>query len=86
MGGAGTVLLKNVNNTLPLRAPANIGVYGNDAGDLLNGLYPQSGVATNPLGFEYGILVSYPSKLSAPVKGADKIQCRLLVEGVGRVA
>jgi beta-glucosidase len=34
-----TILLKNKNSTLPLRAPKNIGVFGNDAADLVNGLY-----------------------------------------------
>jgi beta-glucosidase len=51
LGAAGIVLLKNVNNTLPLKAPKNIGVYGNDAGDLTNGLLAQSN-------FEYGVLAS----------------------------
>lgn len=36
----GTVLLKNENSTLPLtNATRNIGVFGNDAADLVNGLY-----------------------------------------------
>ncbi|TKA55684.1 putative beta-glucosidase G [Cryomyces minteri] len=39
LGAAGTVLLKNINNALPLRAPKNIAVFGNDAGDLTRGLY-----------------------------------------------
>lgn len=39
LGAAGTVLLKNVNNALPLRAPKNIGVFGNDAADVTRGLY-----------------------------------------------
>jgi beta-glucosidase len=39
LGSAGTVLLKNTNNTLPLKAPATIGVFGNDAGDVVDGLY-----------------------------------------------
>lgn len=39
LGAAGTVLLKNVNNTLPLKAPGTIGVFGNDAGDVVDGLY-----------------------------------------------
>ncbi|TKA81302.1 putative beta-glucosidase G [Cryomyces minteri] len=39
LGAAGTVLLKNVNNALPLRTPKNIAVFGNDAGDLTRGLY-----------------------------------------------
>ena len=30
---AGTVLLKNLNNILPLKKPRNIGVFGNDAAD-----------------------------------------------------
>ena len=36
LGAAGTVLL---NDTLPLSAPAAIGVFGNDASDVVNGLY-----------------------------------------------
>ncbi|KAF2141158.1 glycoside hydrolase family 3 protein [Aplosporella prunicola CBS 121167] len=39
IGAAGTVLLKNTNNTLPLSQPANIGVFGNDAADVSEGLY-----------------------------------------------
>lgn len=34
----GTVLLKNVNATLPLQNPSNIGVFGNDAADITQGL------------------------------------------------
>ncbi|KAH8753108.1 beta-glucosidase [Diaporthe sp. PMI_573] len=41
MGAAGTVLLKN-NNTLPLKTPKVIGVFGNDAGDFTNGFYRPS--------------------------------------------
>ncbi|TLD18363.1 DNA mismatch repair protein Msh6 [Venturia nashicola] len=39
LGSAGTVLLKNTENALPLKAPKNIAVYGNDAGDLTQGPY-----------------------------------------------
>ncbi|PMD28781.1 glycoside hydrolase family 3 protein [Hyaloscypha variabilis F] len=54
LGAAGTVLLKNTNSTLPLRAPMNIGVFGNDAIDPTNGLtWPQSEPQT---GFEFGTL------------------------------
>lgn len=42
MGAAGTVLLKNVNDTLPLRTPKVIGVFGNDAGDFTNGFFRPS--------------------------------------------
>jgi beta-glucosidase len=51
LGAAGIVLLKNVNNTLPLKAPKNIGVYGNDAGDLTNGLLANGN-------YEYGVLAA----------------------------
>lgn len=50
LGAAGTVLLKNVNGTLPLKSPKNVAVLGNAAGEITNGLYPQS---TN---YEYGCL------------------------------
>ncbi|KAF3009784.1 hypothetical protein E8E13_009939 [Curvularia kusanoi] len=39
LGAAGTVLLKNSNGTLPLKAPKNIGVFGNDAADFTRGEY-----------------------------------------------
>ncbi|KAL2840287.1 glycosyl hydrolase family 3 N terminal domain-containing protein [Aspergillus pseudoustus] len=32
-----TVLLKNINNALPLKAPRYIGIFGNDAGEIQNG-------------------------------------------------
>lgn len=54
LGAAGTVLLKNVNKTLPLKAPKNVAVYGNDAADLTNGLYFAN--LASDLGFEYGVL------------------------------
>lgn len=38
MGAAASVLLKNVNNTLPLRSPRNIGIFGNVAAALSGGL------------------------------------------------
>lgn len=44
-------MLKNEDNALPLKAPKNIGVFGNDAGDLTNGL-----LASN--NYEYGVLAS----------------------------
>ncbi|KAI1123205.1 glycoside hydrolase family 3 protein [Nemania abortiva] len=53
IGSAGTVLLKNVNGTLPLKSVSNVGIFGNDAG------YPTIGsvfldIGTHPEGFEYG--------------------------------
>ncbi|WQF85900.1 Putative glycoside hydrolase, family 3, glycoside hydrolase family 3 domain, immunoglobulin [Colletotrichum destructivum] len=38
LGAEATVLLKNVNGTLPLGNPTNIGVFGNDAADPADGL------------------------------------------------
>ncbi|KAF1831336.1 avenacinase [Decorospora gaudefroyi] len=37
LGAAGTVLLKNTNGALPLKQPMNVGVFGNDAADFING-------------------------------------------------
>jgi beta-glucosidase len=54
LGAAGTVLLKNTNNALPLNKPRNIAVFGNDAGDPENGLYTLS--LTGNGDFEYGHL------------------------------
>lgn len=56
LGAGGIVLLKNVNNTLPLKAPKNIGVFGNDAGDLTDGLYFGGDSDLLNIGFEYGVL------------------------------
>jgi len=50
-GSAGTVLLKNTNNALPLKAPKSIAVFGNDAGDDAQGFY-------NQVNFEYGTLTA----------------------------
>ncbi|KAF7597152.1 hypothetical protein BBP40_009490 [Aspergillus hancockii] len=48
-GAAATILLKNENNALPLKAPKSIAVFGNDAGDDTEGFYNQDD-------FEYGTL------------------------------
>ncbi|KAM3151346.1 putative beta-glucosidase G [Botrytis cinerea] len=54
IGSAGTVLLKNTNNILPLSKPLNIGVFGNSAPDPTDGLtWPQSDLQT---GFDIGTL------------------------------
>lgn len=39
IGAESSILLKNMNSTLPLKAPLNIGVFGNDATDSSDGLY-----------------------------------------------
>ncbi|KAK5130730.1 hypothetical protein LTR08_001717 [Meristemomyces frigidus] len=56
LGAAGVVLLKNVDNALPLKAPKNIGVFGNDAGDLTDGLYFAGDPDITNQGFEFGVL------------------------------
>ncbi|KAK2627380.1 hypothetical protein QTJ16_003346 [Diplocarpon rosae] len=50
-GASSTVLLKNINNSLPLQAPRSIAVFGNDAGEDTQGLY-------NQVNFEFGTLVA----------------------------
>ncbi|ORY08615.1 beta-glucosidase [Clohesyomyces aquaticus] len=50
-GAAGTVLLKNENSALPLKAPKVIAIFGNDAGEDTQGLY-------NQVNFEYGTLTA----------------------------
>ncbi|KAL9109649.1 MAG: hypothetical protein Q9227_005686 [Pyrenula ochraceoflavens] len=56
LGAASAVLLKNVNNTLPLKAPKNIGVFGNDAADESDGLYSPADIPSNLFGFNFGAL------------------------------
>lgn len=57
LGAAGTVLLKNINGTLPLRNPTNIGIFGNDAADPSDGIYYEGTAAKSPRpGFEIGTL------------------------------
>lgn len=57
LGAAGTVLLKNTNNVLPLRSPATLGVFGNDAGDVVDGLYFLGSAAVEAQ-FGYGEQIS----------------------------
>ena len=51
-------MLKNVDNALPLKAPKNLGVFGNDAGDLTNGLYSLSGLGLASGNYEFGVLAA----------------------------
>ncbi|KAF1970915.1 hypothetical protein BU23DRAFT_201673 [Bimuria novae-zelandiae CBS 107.79] len=50
-GAAGTVLLKNVNGALPLKAPKNIAVFGNDAAEPTQG-------QLNQQNYEFGNLIA----------------------------
>jgi beta-glucosidase len=51
-GAAGAVLLKNKNGALPLKAPKNIAVFGNDAGA------PTQSSVLNQVNYEYGTLAA----------------------------
>lgn len=55
IGASATVLLKNVNNTLPLKTPKNVGVFGNDAGDITIGLYSLADPDLLNIGYEFGV-------------------------------
>jgi len=52
LGAQAATLLKNVNGALPLKAPKNIGVFGSDAADVVNGLYgfQEEDIGTLPIG------------------------------------
>ena len=54
LGAASAVLLKNTKHTLPLKAPKNIGVFGNDAADFTEGLFPAGGFGN--VGYNIGTL------------------------------
>ncbi|KAK9369477.1 glycosyl hydrolase family 3 N terminal domain-containing protein [Lipomyces kononenkoae] len=79
LAAAGTVLLKNIDNTLPLKAPKTVGVFGNDAGDLINGLYPMSN------NYEYGTLAvgggSGTGRLTYIVSPLDALKDRATGDG-----
>ncbi|KEQ89398.1 hypothetical protein M438DRAFT_308752 [Aureobasidium pullulans EXF-150] len=86
LGSAGTVLLKNVNGALPLKAPKNIAVLGNDAGDILNGEYFSAApYQSNPFGYEYGTLPvgggSGTGRLSYLVDPLTAIKARAAQDG-----
>jgi beta-glucosidase len=55
LGAAGTVLLKNTNGALPLKAPKTIGVFGNDAADLTKGQYSLATMGLNLADGDYDI-------------------------------
>ncbi|KAJ8066955.1 hypothetical protein OCU04_004337 [Sclerotinia nivalis] len=79
LGAAGTVLLKNTNNALPLNAPKRIGIFGNAAGDLTNGLYPHD------KDYEYGCLPvgggSGSGRFSQLISPLEAIKARAAKDG-----
>lgn len=78
-------MLKNSNNTLPLKAPKNIGVFGNDAGDLTNGQYSLADLNLGDGNFEFGILAngggSGAGRLTYVVPPLDAIKRRAQQDG-----
>ncbi|KAI9151309.1 glycosyl hydrolase family 3 N terminal domain-containing [Paramyrothecium foliicola] len=82
IGSAGTVLLKNDNEFLPLSTPKNgkrvsIGVFGNDAGDYTNGLWfsgwePYPGPVYGSLTTGGGAGAGYHSNLVTPLEAIRK--------------
>lgn len=87
LGATSIVLLKNTNNALPLRTPQSIGIFGNDAGDLVDGLYFSGGAYNQPFGYgmfgPFGSL-ALRSTFSFPVTFPD--QCRLTIDRVWHIA
>ncbi|KAL2429490.1 putative beta-glucosidase G [Exophiala dermatitidis] len=85
LGSAGTVLLKNTNNVLPLQSPKSIGVFGNDAGDLVNGEYFSGAAFDNQYGFEYANLPvaggSGTGRLTYLVSPLEALKARAIQDG-----
>jgi beta-glucosidase len=83
LGAASVVLLKNTNNTLPLSAPKVIGVFGNDAADLTDGLYPAGGFGS--VGYNIGTLAvgggSGSARFSYLVSPLEAIKARAAQDG-----
>ncbi|GIJ86472.1 hypothetical protein Asppvi_005361 [Aspergillus pseudoviridinutans] len=80
-GAAGTVLLKNTNNTLPLKSPRIIAVFGNDAEDISRGSAVPLGPAyAPPQGVEMGVQAmgggSGSGRLSYLVSPLDALRSR----------
>lgn len=81
LGAAGIVLLKNKGNALPLTTPKNVGVFGNDAGDISVGLYFGGDPDLQNIGFEYGVLPvgggSGTGRMSYVVNPLDAIKAKV---------
>ncbi|KIW33155.1 uncharacterized protein PV07_00026 [Cladophialophora immunda] len=85
IAAAGTVLLKNTNDVLPLTTPKTLGVFGNDAGDLVNGQYFLTSAFQTPFGYEYGTLPvaggSGAGRLSYLVSPLEALKARAALDG-----
>ncbi|EHK96514.1 putative beta-glucosidase G [Glarea lozoyensis 74030] len=78
LGASATVMLKNVNNTLPLKAPKVIAIFGNDAGEPAPGYLNQNN-------YEAGTLVagggSGTGRLTSLVTPLDALKAQALKTG-----
>ncbi|KAK6396355.1 hypothetical protein LTR65_009439 [Meristemomyces frigidus] len=87
LGAAGLVLLKNVDSALPLKTPKNIGVFGNDAGDEVDGLYFDGDADFTNIGFQYGVLPvgggSGTGRFSYVVSPLEAIKAKAAQQGNG---
>lgn len=82
LGTDGIVLLKNSNGALPLKKPANIGVFGNGAGDVVTG--PRSGGLATLGQYEYGVLATgTPQEFTYVITPLQAIQERAAKQGNG---
>ncbi|KAH8596964.1 glycosyl hydrolase family 3 N terminal domain-containing protein [Bisporella sp. PMI_857] len=68
----GTVLLKNVDNTLPLNKPLGIGVFGNDAADPSDSLVYTSSFEIGTLDIGAGAASARHSYLVSPIEAIKK--------------
>lgn len=86
IAAAGTVLLKNVNGSLPLALPLNIGVFGNDAAPVSSGLAFRgtSGAGERSFGFDVGTL-TIGGRLGRRPRRRDRLAARSYPAPRGRV-
>lgn len=80
LGAAGTVLLKNMNNTLPFGVLKHIAVFGNDAADVID-----SGGAHDGFGWDIGTMYigggSGTIRLEEPVSPLQAVKARAKQDG-----
>ncbi|KAJ3962880.1 hypothetical protein N0V92_000316 [Colletotrichum tropicale] len=75
LGAEATVLLKNVNGTLPLKQLSNIGVFGNDAADPADGLVFGAGFEIGTLSIGGGSGTGRHTYLVSPLEAIKAHAC-----------
>lgn len=71
-GAAGTVLLKNVNGALPLKAPKNIAIFGNDASEPTQGQLNQDPYEFGTFYSGGGSGTGRPTNLISPLRAIQE--------------